>query len=73
MILKFPLVHKVHNLGRLLNLISLQVRLVYRQDGLQHQHQQVAEKELKQEILRVSDDTRIRDLHRLSLNLSQYQ
>ena len=31
------------------------------------------EKELKQEIPRVSDYTRIRDLHRMRLNLFQYQ
>ena len=76
MILKFPLVHKVHNLRHLLNLISLQdrrVRLVYRQDGLQLHHQQVVKKELKQETHRVSDYTRIRHLHGLSLNLFQYQ
>ena len=43
MILKFPV---VHNLRRLLNLISLQdhqVRLVHRQDGHQLLHQQVVE------------------------------
>ena len=76
MILKFRLVHKVHNLWRLKNLINSQDRqvcLVYRQDGLQLHHQQVLEKELKQEIHRVSDYTRIRDLHRLRLNLFQYQ
>ena len=76
MILKFLLVHKVYNLRRLLNLISLQhrhVRLVYRQDGLQVHHQQVVEKELKQDIHRVSDYTRIRDLHPMSFNLFQYQ
>ena len=58
MILKLPLVHKVYNLRRLLNLISLQhhqVRHVYRQDGLQVHHQQVVEKELKQDIHRVSE------------------
>ena len=60
MILKFLLVYKVHNLWRLLNLISLQDRqdrLVYRQAGLQLHHQQVDQKELKQEIHRVSDYT----------------
>ena len=64
------------DLRRLLNLISLQdrqVHLVYRQDGLQLHHQQVVEKELKQEIPRVSGYTRIRDFQRLSLNLLQYQ
>ena len=48
---------KVHNIRHLLSLISLQdsqVSLVYRQDGLQLHHQQVVEKELKQEIPRVS-------------------
>ena len=76
MILKFPLVHKVHSIRHLLNLITLQDRqvcLVHRQDGLQLHHQQVVEKELKQEIHRVSDYTRIREHHRLSLNLFPYQ
>ena len=41
MILKFPLVHKVHKFRRLLNLIS---RLVFRQDSLQVHHQQVYRK-----------------------------
>ena len=72
MILMFPLVHKVHNLWRLLNLIILQdrqVRLLYRQDGLQLHHQQVVEKELKQDIPRVTEYTRIRDLHRIEPQL----
>ena len=58
MILKFPLVHKVHNLRRLLDLTSLQdrqVRQVFRQDGLQFHHQHVVQKEVKREIPRVSD------------------
>ena len=71
---KSTLVHKVHNLRRLLNLISFQdrqVHLVYRQDGLQLHHQQVVEKELRPKIPRLSDYTRIRDIHRL--NLFQYR
>ena len=74
MILKFPLVHKVHNFRRLLNLIRLQdrqVRLDYHQDGLQLDHLLVVEKEWEQEIHCVSDC--IRDLHRMSLNLFQCQ
>ena len=50
-----------------------QVRLVYARTASSFHHQQVVEKELKQEIHRLSDCTRIRDLHRLSLNLLQYQ
>ena len=52
---------------------TARVRLVYRKDGIQYRHQQVVEKELKLEIHRVSDYTRIRDLDRLSLNLFQHQ
>ena len=45
MILKFPLVHKVHNLRHLLNPMSSQVFLAYQQDGLQLHHLLVEEKE----------------------------
>ena len=69
MILKFPLVHKVHNLWHILNLMSRQILLVYHQDGHQLHHLLVKEKEWEQEIHRVSDY--IRDLHRPSLNLFQ--
>ena len=49
MILKFPLVHKVHSLRHAyLNLMSRQIRLAYRQDyhqdGLQLHHLLVVEK-----------------------------
>ena len=74
MILKFPLVHKVHNLRHFLNLMSLQdrqARLDYHHHGHQLHHKQVAEKEWEQEIHCVSDC--IHDLHRPSLNLFQYQ
>ena len=73
MILKFPLVPKVHNLRHLLNLMSIedhQVRLDYHQDGLQLHHQQVVEKEWEQEIHCARGC--IRDLHRMSLNLLKY-
>ena len=59
------------DLRHFLNLMSLQVLLAYHQDGLQLHHLLVVEKEWEQEIHRVSDC--IRDLHRPSLNLFQFQ
>ena len=59
------------DLRHLLNLMSLQVVLAYHQDSVQLHNLLVVEKEWAQEILRVTDC--IRDLHRESLNLFQYQ
>ena len=59
------------DLWHFLNLMSRQIILAYHQDCLQLHHLLVVEKEWGQEIHRVSDC--IRDLHRLSLNLFQFQ
>ena len=72
MILKLPLVYKVHSLWHtFLNLMSRQILLAYHQDGLQLHHLLVEEKKSEQESNCVSDC--VRDLHRPSLNLLPFQ